>query len=85
MAIIKKKDLKDIYWSHVSLPKRCFLCGKKLSAPFVYWMGQDACLETEAQHLFLHPQCAIDISVSLICDGKTVSIEMKGYRRLPKR
>jgi hypothetical protein len=39
----------------------CFYCHKKVLFPRIEWMGNDATI-------FLHPQCALDLSVRLIRD-----------------
>jgi hypothetical protein len=63
--IAKQEDFEpghgESTWTqHEDLTDDCFLCGKKLTVPFVFWRGLSS--------ICLHPECAGRLGSSLVRD-----------------
>lgn len=65
MSVVTEKtfDSEGPNWAHdADFDDNCFHCGKKLSVPFVYWLGHDH------KSLCLHPHCAAKLGGALLRD-----------------
>ena len=49
-------------WTAEYMSAGCFLCGKDLTFPHVYWAGHDSKI------IGLHPRCAIDFAKLMLVD-----------------
>lgn len=47
--------------AHTAVGQRCFLCGKNLRDPAVYWMGATG-------EIYLHADCVPDLAVRMFRD-----------------
>ncbi len=71
----RKRQFREMGWAEslnqmelCDIVDDCFLCGQKLTTPYVYWHGW-------LKGLSLHPRCAMELGFGLVQDVYAASHE----------
>jgi len=56
----------------IELHDRCFVCGKPLWVPYVFWRGSDGNTEGEAKVISMHEGCARSLGKKITRDADKI-------------